>query len=51
MESKKMVQMNLLYGRNRVIDVENGHVDMWREGEGRTNWEYRFYINTIPCVE
>ena len=47
-----MVQMNLfLQGRNRDVDVENGPVDTWGEGEGRTNWEIRFDINTLPCVK
>ena len=34
-----MLQMNLLQGRNRVVDIENGHIDIVGEGEGGINWE------------
>ena len=30
--------------------IENGHVYMG-EGEGGTNWEIKFDINTLPCVK
>ena len=40
-----------MYGRNRDIDLENGHVDTVGKGEGGTNWEIRFDINTLPCVK
>ena len=29
----------------------NRHVDTVGEGEGGTNWEIRFAINTLPCVK
>ena len=46
-----MVQMNLLQGRNREADIENGCVDTVGEGEGGMNWEIRFDINTLQCVK
>ena len=46
-----MVQMNLLRGRNRDTDIENGHVDTVGEGEGGMNWEIRFDTNTLQCVK
>ena len=33
-------------GRNRDLDVKNGHVDTSGEGEGETNWEIRIDIYT-----
>ena len=33
------------------MDVENGHVDTGGKGEGGTNWEIRFDINTLPHVK
>ena len=38
-------------GRNRDVDVENGHVDTGEEGESGTNWEIRIDIHTLPCVK
>ena len=40
-----------MQGRNREVNVENGHVDTVMEGEGGTNWEMGFDINTPPCVK
>ena len=40
-----------MQGRNRDIDIENGHVDTGGEGEGGTNWEIRIDIYTLPCVK
>ena len=40
-----------MQGRNRDTDIQNGHVDTAGEGEGGTNWEIRFDINTLPCVK
>ena len=31
-EFRKIVQMNLVPGRNRDTDIENGHVKQGREG-------------------
>ena len=39
-----------MQGRNRDIDVENGHVDAGVEGEDGMNWEIRIDIYTLPCV-
>ena len=51
-DSLKMIQSPKAKNkRNRDIDVENGHVDTGGEGEGGTNWEIRFDINTLPCVK
>ena len=36
-ESRKMVQMSLLMGRNRDADKENGFVDTVQQGECGTN--------------
>ena len=33
------------------VFLRNGHVDIVGEGEGGTNWEMRFDINTRPCVK
>ena len=35
MESRKMVQMNLFAGRNKVTNLENRHVDTQQRGKGR----------------
>ena len=46
-----MVQMNLSAGqeyRCRRREQTYGHGG---EGEGGTNWEIRFDINTLPCVK
>ena len=40
-----------MQGRNRDVDVENGHVDTVGEEEGGTNWEIRFDMFTLPCVK
>ena len=48
---QKMVQMNLFVGqqqRHRCREWTCGHGG---EGEGGTNMEIRFDINTIPCVK
>ena len=45
-----MVQMNLLRGRNRDADKENGSVDTVWEGECGTNRENTSDIYTLPCV-
>ena len=37
MESKKMILMNLLAGRNGNADIENGLVDTVGEGENGMN--------------
>ena len=51
-DSLKMIQSPKAKNkRNRDIDVENGHVDTGGEGEGGTNREIRFDINTPPCVK
>ena len=34
----------------RVIK-ENGRADTMREREGRTNWENRTDVYTLPCVK
>ena len=38
-----------MQGRNRDIDIVNGHVDL--EGEGGTSWEIRIDIYTLPWVK
>ena len=38
-------------GRNRDVDIENGHVDTGGEGVGGTKWEIRTDINTLTCVK
>ena len=40
-----------LQGQNRNTDVEKGHVDTVRQGEGGMNWESRTDINTLLCVK
>ena len=56
----QMMQMNLfLWYRNRDMDTENTHMDAGhghREQtygcrRGRTNWEIRTDIYTLPCVK
>ena len=43
-----MVQMNLYVGQEcRRREWTCGH----GAGEGGTNWEMRFDINTLPCVK
>ena len=37
MEFRKMVLMNLIAGRNRDTDTENGLVDTAEAGDGGTN--------------
>ena len=49
MEFREMVQMNLLPGRNRDEDMENGRVDIESvEGEGGMNREgsIDIYVHT-----
>ena len=46
-----MIQMNLFVGqeyRRRHREWTCGHSG---EGEGGTNWEIRFDINTLPCIK
>ena len=45
--------MNIFLGQewNRDLDIENRHADTVAEGEGGTNWEIRFDINTLLCVK
>ena len=43
-----MVQMDLLQGRNRDADVENGLVDTVREGKSGINSESGIDIYTPP---
>ena len=44
-----MVQMNLFVGQEcRRREWTCGHGG---KGEGGTNWEIRFEINTLPCVK
>ena len=51
MRKPHLVQVNL-YGRNRDIDIENGHVDTGRWGrEDGVNWEIRIGIYTRPSVK
>ena len=40
-----------MQGRNRDVDVQNGHVDPGGDGEGGTNWEITTDIYTVPCVK
>ena len=47
---EKWYRGTYLQGRNRNTEVEKGHVDTG-EGESGMNWEIRFDINTLPCVE
>ena len=48
---EKWYRSTYLQGRNRDMDIENRHVDIEGEGEGGTNWEIGFDINTLPCVK
>ena len=47
---EKWYRWTYLQGRNWDVDVEKGHVDTVGEGEGGMNWEIRFDINALPCV-
>ena len=49
-ESRKIVLMTLLYGRNGDADVENKLVDTAGEGDGRKNCESSTDIYTPSCV-
>ena len=49
MESRKMVQMKLSAGQDRVTDVEDGHVDTVRDGERSINWERTNNVSTTMC--
>ena len=51
MESREMVLMTYLLGRNRDVDVENRHVDTVGRGEGGKNWESSTDIYTPPCAK
>ena len=50
-ESRKMVLMNLLEGRNRDADVVKRLVDTAGEGEGGTNGESSIDICTPRCIK
>ena len=38
-------------GRNRDIDIENGHVETVEEGEGETHWGIRIDIYAPPHLK
>ena len=40
-----------MQGRNRVADIQKGHKDTVREGEGGMNWEIRINIYKLPCID
>ena len=49
MESRKMVQMNLFAGRNKVTNLENRHVDTQQRGKGRGVQTGRAALIHIHC--
>ena len=49
-EFRKIVQINLVPGRNRDVDIENGHGGHRGERGGGINWEIRLDVNTLPCA-
>ena len=48
---EKWYRSTYLQGRNRDVDIENGHVDTVGEGDGGTNWEIGIDIYILPCVK
>ena len=42
---------NILQGRNRDADVENGCVDTMQGKRDGMNWEFEIDIYTLPCVK
>ena len=48
---QKWCRWSCRQGRNRDTDMENGPVDLAREGKAGTNWRSSTDICTLPCVK
>ena len=51
MESRKMVLMYCLQGRDRDVDRENGLMDTGKEGEGEKNCKRSTETCAFSCVK
>ena len=49
MISRKWYRWTYLQGRKRVTDIQNGHVNIGREGKGGTNWKSSVDKHTLCC--